>query len=269
VYHPFAGDGYAATMTDGTRAFQRERWRVAIETVFLDAGGVLLFPNWDRVADTLRRHGMQVAPGTLRAVEPAVKFAIDDAAGVASTNDAQRGGTYFDGVLDAAGVPRSRARDTALLELYDYHATRNLWEYVPDDVRPALESLREAGFKLAVVSNANGLVRRVFERNGMAQTFDAICDSCLEGIEKPDPRLFRIALERTNSRAEATLHVGDLFHVDVVGARNAGLQAVLVDPHGLYGAFDVPRVATLQDLVDRLCSSRHRAGSGAEGGSAS
>jgi HAD superfamily hydrolase (TIGR01509 family) len=223
-----------------------------LETLFLDAGGVLVFPNWARVSDTMRRHGIRVSAETLQQAEPAVKFAIDEAHRVAGSTDAQRGGLYMEGVLDAAGVPRSPERQAALADLYAYHAEYNLWEHVPPDVIPALGALRARGLKLAIVSNANGVVHRSFERGGLTGYFDAICDSCVEGIEKPDPRFFDIVLARSRSRAVTTLHVGDLYHVDVVGARRAGLRAMLLDPHDLYGAYDVDRVRSLAELVTWL-----------------
>jgi HAD superfamily hydrolase (TIGR01509 family) len=226
-----------------------------IETLFLDAGGVLIFPNWDRVSDTLGRHGLAVSAIALRQAEPAVKFAIDDPIRVAATSDAQRGGEFFERVLDEAGVPRSTARQAALAEIYVYHSEHNIWEYVPPDVRPALDRLHALGITLAIVSNANGVVRKPFGRAGLVDYFDSICDSQLEGVEKPDPRFFQIVLERTRSQAETTLHVGDLYHVDVVGARRAGLQAMLLDPHDLYHSFDVERVRNLSELAHRLAGS--------------
>lgn len=219
-----------------------------IDTVFLDAGGVLVYPNWRRVADTFSRHGLEVDPQMLRRVEPAARFAIDNPQ-AGKISDADRGGRYFNDVLDAAGVPRGTAREAALAEVYAYHMEHNLWEQIPDDVVPALEGLRNAGLKLAVASNANGVLERCLQRLELARYFDVICDSALEGVEKPDPRFFQILLERTGSYAETTLHVGDLFHVDVIGARNAGLRALLLDRDNLYAGFDAERVHSLDDVV--------------------
>ena len=155
-------------------------------------------------------------------------------------------------VLDNAGVAHSPERSAALAELYDYHMAHNLWEHVPEDVEPALCRLQALGLKLAVASNANGVIHRSFDRAGLTGYFDAICDSHLEGVEKPDPRFFRIVVDRSGGRPETTLHVGDLYHVDIVGARSAGLRAILVDPQDLYGAFDVECVRSLGELADRL-----------------
>jgi len=132
----------------------------------------------------------------------------------------------------------------------------NLWEDVDPAAAATLEGLRSRDLTLAIVSNANGVVHRAFERVGLHGYFDVICDSHVEGVEKPDPRFFEIVLERTNSRPESTIHLGDLYHVDVVGARRAGLKPLLLDPHDLYDAFDVDRISRLDQLLDYL-SHRH------------
>ena len=221
-----------------------------IRTVFLDAGGVLIHPNWQRVSDTFGRHGIAVSAAALRDAEPDVKFGIDTADRVGTTTDADRGSALFNGVLDRAGVARSAQRDAALSELYAYHMEHNLWEDVDPQAADVLERLRARNLTLAIVSNANGVGPRAFERGGLHRYFDVICDSHIEGVEKPDPRFFEIVLERTQSRRETTLHVGDLYEVDVVGARRAGLQALLLDPHSLYGDFEVERIRSLGQLVD-------------------
>ena len=221
-----------------------------IQTLFLDAGGVIVHPNWERVAAVLNQHGVAASAETLRAAEPPAKRVIDEGTNIKRTTDAQRAWRYMDLVFEGAGVPRSDATDTAIKEIAAYHAEHNLWEHVPDEVRPALTRLRALVPKLVVVSNANGVLHRAFDRLGLTPYFDVICDSFVEGIEKPDPRYFYLALERSGSAAETTMHVGDLYHVDVVGARGAGLQAVLLDSAGLYDDVDCVRVRTLNELVN-------------------
>lgn len=223
-----------------------------IDTVFLDAGSVLVFPNWVRIAETLGRHGVEVSADRLRSADPAARYAIDTRTSVASTNDADRGSVYFKRMFDGAGLRPSPEIDAALSELFDYHSAHNLWEYVPDDVLPALRRLQGLGLKLAVASNANGVLHRMFERVGLTPFFHTICDSCVEGVEKPDPAFFELLLNRSGSRPETTIHVGDLYYVDVEGARAAGIKPVLLDPYGLYDDFDVTRVSSLDDLADRL-----------------
>jgi putative hydrolase of the HAD superfamily len=83
-------------------------------------------------------------------------------------------------------------------------------------------------------------------------------DSHEEGVEKPDPRLFEIALERSGAQRGETLHVGDLYHVDVQGARGAGLDAVLLDPADLYAGFDCRRIRSLGELPGIIEERRQR-----------
>lgn len=223
-----------------------------IDTLFLDAGGVLVVPNWDRVSGIFAAHGLHVPAAALSGAEPDAKFAIDTERLVATSTDAQRGGNLFEEILARIGIAASPAREAALADVYAYHMAHNLWETVPADVPPALERFRALGLTMAVVSNANGLVGQALARVGLAGYFQTICDSCVEGVEKPDPRFFELVLERTKGQPATTLHVGDLYHVDVVGARRARLHAVLLDPHDLYGTFDVRRVRALGDLAALL-----------------
>ena len=78
-------------------------------------------------------------------------------------------------------------------------------------------------------------------------------DSYDEGIEKPDPRFFQLALERGGADAATTVHVGDLYHVDVVGARAAAITPVLLDVAGLYPDCDCLRSAPWPNSTRRSC----------------
>jgi HAD superfamily hydrolase (TIGR01509 family) len=223
-----------------------------LTTLFLDAGGVLMYPNWWRVSDALAREGVAVSPEALAAADPPARRELDDLRTIGTTTDASRGWLFFDLILEHAGIPRSDATAAALTALHAYHKTSNLWEYVPPDVVPALEALRARELQLVVVSNANGTLRGHMDRLQMTRLFDRVLDSADEGVEKPDPRFFRIALDKSRAAPESTIHVGDLYHVDVVGARNAGLRGVLLDEANLRPDADCPRVRTLAELVDRI-----------------
>ncbi len=222
-----------------------------IDTLFLDAGGVLCHPSWTRVAEALVRHGAAATAAALAAAEQKATYDIDNASVVGSTDDRARGWLYFNRVLHHAGVPQSEATDAALAELREYHRQENLWEHVEPDVVPELSALRERGLQLVVVSNANGRLGHLFDRLDLTKWFDHVLDSHEWGVEKPDPRLFRLALEQSRAEASRTVHVGDLYHVDVVGARQAGLRdGVLFDLAGLYDGVDCPRVGSLAALVE-------------------
>ena len=223
-----------------------------LETVFLEAGGVIVFPNWSRIADALAARGVRVEPAALARAEHFAKKRLDTGQTINATNDAGRGWLYFNLIFEEAGVPMGPAVEEALAELHAYHQESNLWELVPPGVFPALAALRSRGLKLTIVSNANGKLRTLFDRLSLAACVDFLLDSHVERVEKPDPRFFEIALERSGARRETTIHVGDLYHVDVVGARAAGLRGVLLDEAGLYADADCPRVRSLAELVDEV-----------------
>jgi HAD superfamily hydrolase (TIGR01509 family) len=225
-----------------------------LETVFLDAGGVLVFPNWTRISRALAARGVRVDPDALARAEHVAKRKLDVSQTINATNDAGRGWMYFNLIFEEAGVALNTDVEAALAELHAYHQESNLWELVPDGVVPALSALRQRGLKLTIVSNANGKLRVLFDRLGLAGCVDCLLDSHDERVEKPDPRFFDIALERSGARRETTIHVGDLYHVDVAGARAAGLRGVLLDEAGLYPDVDCPRVRSLGELVEEIAA---------------
>ena len=218
-------------------------------------------PDFDRVAETLRSHGVTADAATLRAAEPPSKRELDQPPREGLATDEERGWVYFNLVLQHAGISRSAATDAALVELKAWHDRHNLWGSVPDGVEDALKAFKSAGLRLSVVSNANGTVRALLDRLGLLQFFEVVVDSAEEGVEKPEPRIFQIALERTGAEAGEALHVGDIYNVDVVGARAAGLRVALVDEAGLYPDADCPRVGSLAELAAHLAPDAGRASS--------
>ena len=220
-----------------------------LATVFLDAGGVLIFPNWERISTTLAAHGVSVSAAALAAAEPHAKRHLDHTRTINATNDEKRGWLYFNLILEHAGLTPNEATAASLAELHAYHQQSNLWEFMPDDVLPALRQLRALGLQLVVVSNANGTVEKLARRIGLTECVECFLDSFVEKVEKPDPRFFEIALQRSGARRESTIHVGDLYEVDVVGARAAGIEPVLLDAAGLYPDADCRRVRSLDELV--------------------
>ena len=230
----------------------------SVRTVLLDAGGVLVRPDFERVAEALRSRGVEAEASALRKAEALSKRELDQEGTIQRSTDEERGWAYFNLLLRHAGIERSPATDAALLELKGHHDRENLWDEVPEGVPGALEAMKEAGLRLAVVSNANGTVVRLLERLGFSAYFDLVVDSADVGVEKPDPRIFRIALEGTGAKLEETLFVGDIYHVDVVGGRAAGLRVILVDEAGLYPEVDCPRVGSLAELARHLVGGIRR-----------
>jgi putative hydrolase of the HAD superfamily len=146
-------------------------------------------------------------------------------------------------IVAEAGFPLAKL-PTFLEDVWREHVQKNLWWLVPVGFSAAMTEVRARGIKVVLVSNSEGMLDRLFAELGIRGDFDLLLDSGKIGIEKPDPRIFALALERYGVAPDAALHLGDIFATDITGARSAGMRAALVDPFGHYdGMFeDVPRV---------------------------
>jgi putative hydrolase of the HAD superfamily len=121
------------------------------------------------------------------------------------------------------------------------------WDQILPGTRDALDRIGQ-NFRIAVISNADGKIERVLSRCGVAGCFESITDSGIVGVEKPRPEIFEAALNAMKARPDESLYVGDVYSVDYIGARNAGMQAVLFDVAGAYRDRELPRVESLEQL---------------------
>jgi HAD superfamily hydrolase (TIGR01549 family) len=125
------------------------------------------------------------------------------------------------------------------------------WDQILPGTRDALCRISRR-FRIAVISNADGRIKDVLSRCGIADCFESITDSGIVGVEKPRREIFEAALRAMKARADESLYVGDVYSVDCAGARNAGMDAVLLDVAGAYQSLDLPRVESLDQLESWL-----------------
>lgn len=222
-----------------------------ITHLFFDAGNTLVFPNLVLVAEKLKLRGATVRAEDLDLAEQKTRFLLDDPELIRTSNDDARWNLYFRTLFQKSGVTDPGIVEPVLEELRRIHKTSNLWEIVPPDVAPALQELK-GRFRLSVISNANGTVREKLRRVGLLGFFETVLDSGEEGIEKPDPRIFHEAVKRTGARLDQSLYIGDMYHIDVAGARAAGMDVVLLDPAGLHHDKPVRRIPGLGALASSV-----------------
>ncbi len=229
--------------------------RPRLEAVVCDAGGTLVRLDFEWMADDLATHGFTTDAAALRRAEVEGRRAFDASrppsrAAAARSGTALRGDVraYFGGTLAAAGVPAARI-DPAVGRFLAREKTSGLWCRPMEGAREALDALRAMGLRIAVVSNSDGRAELLLANAGMRGGIEFVVDSHLVGIEKPDPAIFAVALERLGTRPDRTLFVGDIRSVDEAGARAAGMRFVLLDPYADYGARGVPRIAGMRDLA--------------------
>lgn len=222
-----------------------------IEAVLIDAGGVLVEPNWVTVASVLGKHGLAVDPADLAAAHPLLMRELDDAELIKSSTDVTRRERWLEQLLRHAWQSADldeRSVDAAADGLETIHLERGIWESVLDGAPSGVDALRAAGLRLALVSNAEPRLRLKLDELDLARRFDHLSISGEIGAEKPDSRIFHDALEALGASPDHAVHVGDLYEVDVVGARGVGIAAILVDASDLSADRDVTRIRSLADL---------------------
>ncbi|MFB3814328.1 MAG: HAD family hydrolase [Terriglobales bacterium] len=219
-----------------------------ITTIFFDVGGTLLYPDMGRMLAPLLAR-VQPTAEQLAAADRAAKYSCplngDDgpAASALPLKATNKGHwqVFFETLLAEVG------HHELLTELAARASDSSYWTLV-DPAAPAALAALQRDYKLAVISNADGRIREVLARAGLAGYFDQITDSGLVGYEKPHPRIFQAALEATGSNPNEGLYIGDIYAIDYRGATAAGMHAVLIDPAGVYRDWDAPRIASLREL---------------------
>jgi putative hydrolase of the HAD superfamily len=118
------------------------------------------------------------------------------------------------------------------------------------DVEPALRALRDAGIRLVIASNWDCSLPDWLGPTGLLELVDGIVTSADAGRAKPDPAVFRLALELAGAEPAEALHVGDSLENDVEGAAAVGIRAVLLaregePPDGLEAIRSLARLPSL------------------------
>jgi HAD superfamily hydrolase (TIGR01549 family) len=212
--------------------------------VFFDVGNTLLFPNRAKMLAPLSKDRHPTLE-QWQALECRTKEEFD--------HDMQVGGidhsfwrifhTHLVEDLEADIV----IRDGLVQKLVENTQKSTNWDQILPGTREALDRIR-GDLRIAVISNADGKIEQVLSRRGITDCFESITDSGIVGFEKPRAEIFEAALKAMNARADHSLYVGDVYSVDYLGARNAGMQAVLFDVAGAYRDRELPRVESLEQL---------------------
>ena len=210
-----------------------------VRTMFFDAGNTLLRMNYEVLAEQLRVRGCAVGLERVREAEWRARVRLDAhfAPGM-STESGSASGRYLRYLLEGLGVTDEETVRSMAEWRRTYNLPVGLWHHADPEAEAALTLLAGRGIRAAVISNSNGSVRSILTELGLARHLEFVLDSAEVGVEKPDPRIFRIALERAQVEPDDAVYVGDLYSVDVLGARAAGMDAVLLDPGGCWGPRD-------------------------------
>ena len=135
--------------------------------------------------------------------------------------------------------------------LYTTFTTIENYKLFPD-VEPTLEELHASGMKLGVISNFEEWLERLLGALNVTRFFDVRVISGAVGYEKPDPQIFRIALERAKVQPNESAYIGDNPYFDVDPATSVGMHAILLDRRGRHLDHPGPRISSLAELPGLL-----------------
>ena len=220
---------------------------MARKFVFFDVGSTLLFANRERMLQPLHRRGVRPPEVQLLRLECEVKNRFDAILEEGGKADHPFWDMFYARLFEELGLQDETMRQQVIAN------TRNSmnWDRIRPGTREALERIGTK-YGIAVISNADGRIAELLGRCGLVDCFRTITDSGIVGHEKPHPVIFETALASVGARPEESLYVGDVYGVDYRGANGVGMEAVLFDVCGAYREKGLPRVESLEELVERI-----------------
>jgi putative hydrolase of the HAD superfamily len=218
-------------------------------------------PRWERLAAVAQNRGIDADPEVLREADRLAEdyFTIENGARPIRDRTFDERETFrlelMRRWLEAAELPHDAETVRALRRDYvsefEEKSDRHHYRLFPD-VMPALRTLRKAGVKTALISNADEDVTVIAVHFAFVTLMDLIVTSALVGYEKPDARTFYAALDPLQVDPAHAVHIGDQPKSDVVGARGVGMNAVLLDRYDRHRETEIPRVRGLTELADAV-----------------
>lgn len=206
--------------------------------VLLDVGGVFLLPSPEVMLPPLHAAGVRPCVPDLERAHYKATAAVE------SVPEPGRWPRYLRAYALACGVPEDRAEAAAAdldREIQDFNREVQgfTWGHIAPGSADGLRAIATLGLPIAIVSNSTGTVEQQLAELGICQTgpgdgieVGAVIDSAVVGVEKPDPRIFALALDRLGIGRDGAVHVGDTVRFDVDGAHAAGIRPVHLDPYG-------------------------------------
>jgi putative hydrolase of the HAD superfamily len=230
---------------------------MSVRAVFFDAGETLLYPHpsfAEVFSEVLRDEGHILDPATVQEVVSAYSQRFTESLlrgngrlwSISPERSRKMWRGVYDHFLTEVGVPREE-HDHIFERLYARFTDLSTYRLHPDAL-PVLERLRKAELTLGLISNFEEWLERLLEALEVGHYFDVSVISGVEGIEKPDPKIFRLALERAGVAPHEAVYVGDHPFFDTDPAREAGMLPVLIDRRGRHPDAEAIRITSLEEL---------------------
>lgn len=215
--------------------------------IFFDAGNTLLSLDYAAIVDVLAGEGFPVTRDEVWRAECRARVRLDPfLAEVEVRESGEVFSRYMRYACEEMGIAWGERAERVLGRLSEINRRESLWRGgATPGASEVLDGLKKKGYIVGIISNSDGRLEALVRDAGLAGSLDVIIDSRVVGVEKPDPRIFYLALGRTGVEPHEAIYVGDFYSLDVVGARRAGLEAILLDPLGAWPQLDC---MTVQDL---------------------
>jgi len=203
--------------------------------LIFDVGGTLVIPNQEFLLDLAKQNGGQhVSQEMLFAEHCKLIYQMDDGARVSGKLPHPWPDGYIQTLFRNLKIGNEAELEIAAAAAAAFDRANNIWTYAFSWSKNALETLADQGYRMSVISNADGRVTQQLKELKLFSFFEKVFDSKLLGVEKPDPKIFEIALGELSLSPEDAVYVGDVFYVDVWGANQVGLGGIHLDPMGFY-----------------------------------
>jgi putative hydrolase of the HAD superfamily len=222
--------------------------------IVFDAGHTLLEMDYARLTAFLASRGHDLGEGAVTEAERRARMRLDTERAAQASRERTGEGRYVRYLAEHLGIADDAERRAIAEWRRAFNVPIGLCHQADGEASKALQHAREAGLVVGVISNSNGSVKQALEIAGLAPHLDFVIDSSVVGISKPDSRIFALGLQAAGAAPGETVYVGDSYFVDVVGARQAGLGAVLFDPGRTWGARDCAVATGLCAAVEHALS---------------
>jgi len=223
----------------------------SVRAILFDAGHTLLEFDYRRFTDQLTSCGHRVDAAAVMAAERRARMRLDVERAAPADAGRTGEGRYVRYLLEGLGIADEAERRAIAEWRRGFNAPIGLCRQADPEAVEALARARARGWMVGVISNSNGSVARALALAGLSRHLDFVIDSSVAGVSKPDPRIFALGLEAAGVAPAEAVYVGDSYFVDVIGARRAGLGAVLFDPGGVWGPRDCVVAAGLRAAVEQ------------------
>jgi putative hydrolase of the HAD superfamily len=231
-----------------------------LKAVFFDAAGTLFDarePVGHTYARIARMHGVEsddaaVTAGFRRAFASTPGLAFGPGRHADEIRRLEREWWYGLVRRSFEGLGAFDSFDAFFEELFAYFADAANWRPL-EGAHSALQHLKEAGLRLGIISNFDFRLYRILAGLELRPFFETITISSEAGYAKPAREIFATALGSLGVNADEAAHVGDSEHLDVRGAQDAGLRAILIDVASDRvgaGAGAAPRIASLAETIE-------------------